>query len=85
MAKTIVVCAATGQVGGSVARRMLKEGWKVRAVTRKTGSDTAKALAAHGVELIQADYDDEGSLIKAFEVRSRLVRLQTRGQRLTCI
>ena len=68
MAKLIVVCGATGQLGGSVARRMLNEGWSVRAITRNTNGEAAKALAAKGAELATADYDDEASLTKAFEV-----------------
>ncbi|TKA74598.1 hypothetical protein B0A55_05430 [Friedmanniomyces simplex] len=67
MAKLIVVCGATGQVGGSVAHRMLKEGWRVRAITRNVDGDAAKALAKQGAELTTADFDDEASLTKAFE------------------
>jgi uncharacterized protein YbjT (DUF2867 family) len=68
MAKTIVVCGATGQLGGSVARRMIEEGWTVRAVTRNAESDAARALTAKGAELTTANYDDVSSLVKAFEV-----------------
>lgn len=67
MAKLIVVCGATGQLGGSAARRMLKEGWQVRAVTRNPSSPAALALADAGAQLVVADYDDEASLAKAFE------------------
>jgi uncharacterized protein YbjT (DUF2867 family) len=68
MTKIIVVCGATGQLGGSVARRMIEEGWTVRAVTRNKESDAAKALTEKGAELITANYDDVISLVKAFEV-----------------
>lgn len=68
MSKLIVVCGATGQLGGSVARRFLNEGWKVRAITRNVNGDAAKALAQKGAELATADYNDEASLLKAFEV-----------------
>ena len=68
MAKLIVVTGATGQLGGSVARRMLKEGWNVRAITRNTKSAAAVALAEQGAEITTADYDDEASLLKAFKV-----------------
>ncbi|EMC99780.1 hypothetical protein BAUCODRAFT_30183 [Baudoinia panamericana UAMH 10762] len=67
MGKLIVVCGATGQVGGSIARRMLKEGWKVRAITRNQQGAAAKALAAEGAELESADFDDVASLTKAFK------------------
>lgn len=68
MAKTIVVCGATGGLGGSVARHMLKEGWKVRGITRNKDSAGAKALIEAGAELASADYDDVASLETAFEV-----------------
>lgn len=45
---------------------MLKEGWRVRAVTRNLEGKAAKALAAEGAELVTADYDDQASLDKAF-------------------
>lgn len=68
MAKTIAVTGATGVQGGSVARKMLEEGWTVRAITRNTTSDAAKKLAEQGAEVVQASFDDESSLVKAFEV-----------------
>ncbi|KAK5132627.1 hypothetical protein LTR08_008826 [Meristemomyces frigidus] len=67
MGKLIVVCGATGQVGGSVARRMLKEGWQVRAIGRNKDSAGAKALADAGAEIAIANYGDVGSLEAAFE------------------
>jgi uncharacterized protein YbjT (DUF2867 family) len=70
MAKTIVVCGATGGLGGSVARRVLNEGWKVRAITRNKDSAGAKALIEAGAELASADYDDVGSLEAAFKVNT---------------
>jgi uncharacterized protein YbjT (DUF2867 family) len=48
---------------------MLKtSGWSVRAITRNPDSDAAKALASEGATVVQADFDNEGSLAKAFEV-----------------
>lgn len=70
MEKLITVCGATGGVGGSVARHMLKQGWSVRALTRNTDSPAARALAELGAQLTTADYDDVASLKRAFEVRS---------------
>lgn len=67
MAKLIVVCGATGGLGGGVARRILDEGWRVRGITRNKESASAKALLEAGVELVAADYDDVSSLEKAFE------------------
>jgi len=71
MAKLITVCGATGGVGGSVARKMLKEGWSVRAVTRSTESAASNALREAGAELVSANYDDVDSLKQAFQVRSQ--------------
>ncbi|KAL0261919.1 hypothetical protein SLS55_003352 [Diplodia seriata] len=68
MAKTIAVTGATGTQGGSVARVLLESSnWKVRAITRNPNGDAAKALAAQGAEVVAADFNDEGSLVKAFE------------------
>ncbi|KAF2443614.1 NAD(P)-binding protein [Karstenula rhodostoma CBS 690.94] len=68
MSKTIAIVGATGAQGGSVARAFLKlDGWKVRAITRNTGSDNAKKLASEGAEVVSANTDDEASLVKAFE------------------
>ena len=67
--KRIVICGATGRVGGSVLRRLQSDGgWEIRAVTRTPDSDVAAAIADSGVEVVAGNYDDEESLITAFEV-----------------
>jgi uncharacterized protein YbjT (DUF2867 family) len=63
--KSILVTGATGQQGGATARHLLKDGWRVRAVTRDANSDKAQALAALGAELVEADFDDRASLDRA--------------------
>lgn len=80
MAKTIVVCGATGGLGGSVARHLLKEGWKVRGITRNKDSAGATALVEAGAELASADYDDVASLEAAFQVKDHrtLMRIEVR-------
>ncbi|KAK4448497.1 hypothetical protein QBC34DRAFT_438927 [Podospora aff. communis PSN243] len=66
--KIIAVTGATGAQGGGVVNVMKKTpGWKVRAVTRNPESDAAKKLAAEGVEVVVGDFNDEASLVKAFE------------------
>lgn len=60
--KTIVVAGATGRQGGAVARHLLAEGWQVCGLTRNAQSEKARALAALGVTVVQADMDDLGSL-----------------------
>ncbi|KAK1988426.1 NmrA-like family protein [Colletotrichum cereale] len=66
--KLIAVVGATGNQGGSVARRFLAAGYRVRALTRDIASPSAAALAALGpdVELVYADLEDVVSLEKAF-------------------
>lgn len=61
----IAVCGATGRQGGAVARRLLTEGWHVRALTRHPGGREAYALAKLGAEVVRADLLDAQSLIDA--------------------
>ena len=68
--KIIAVVGATGAQGGGLVRAMLADpqgGFTPRALTRSTGSDKAKALAAAGVEVVAADLDDQASLERAFK------------------
>jgi NAD(P)-dependent dehydrogenase (short-subunit alcohol dehydrogenase family) len=71
--KIIAVTGATGSQGGGVVNVMKKtSGWKVRAITRNPESEAAKKLSAEGIEVVQASFDDEASLTRAFEVSSPL-------------
>jgi uncharacterized protein YbjT (DUF2867 family) len=63
--KTVLVTGATGRQGGAVIRHMRPKGWKLRALTRNPNSYAAKELAKQGVELVQGDLDDRGSLERA--------------------
>ena len=65
--RLIVVTGATGRQGGAVSRRLLGEGWAVRAVTRKPASDKAARLREAGAEIVQADMADPASLARAFQ------------------
>ena len=68
--KVIAVVGATGAQGGGLARAILNDpngGFSVRALTRHPDGDSAKALAAAGAEVVQADLDDEASLTAAFQ------------------
>jgi uncharacterized protein YbjT (DUF2867 family) len=62
---TILVTGATGNQGGAVARELLVNGYKVKAMTRNPTSGAAQALAAQGAEIIPADLDNPNSLQKA--------------------
>lgn len=66
--KIIAVTGATGAQGGGVVNVMRAvKGWKVRAITRSKESDAAKKLVAEGIEVVEADYNDEESLVRAFD------------------
>jgi uncharacterized protein YbjT (DUF2867 family) len=60
--RTIVISGATGKQGGAVIRALTGKGFRLRAMTRKTDSAAALALAAAGVELVRGDLDDAASL-----------------------
>ncbi len=68
--KIIAVFGATGAQGGGVARAILNDSnseFAVRAITRNSQSDKAKALAAMGAEVVAADIDDKQSLKHALD------------------
>ncbi|MGY0060501.1 NmrA/HSCARG family protein [Streptomyces sp. LZ34] len=60
--KTVLVTGATGGQGGAVARRLLDNGWAVRALVRDPDKPGAKELNALGAELVTGDLDDPESL-----------------------
>ena len=67
--KVIAVVGATGAQGGGLVRAIAHEpasGFAVRALTRDTSSDRAKALSVLGAEVVAADLDDAESLKRAF-------------------
>ncbi|KAK0764729.1 hypothetical protein N5P37_002196 [Trichoderma harzianum] len=64
--KLICVVGATGNQGGSVARRFLAAGFRVRGLTRNSSSPAAIELASQGAELFEANLDDPNSLDQAF-------------------
>ena len=66
----LAVFGATGAQGGGLARAVLADPqrrFKLRAVTRRPGSDAAKALAGAGAEVVAADLDDPTSVRRAME------------------
>ena len=64
---TIAVTGATGQQGGAVARKLIAEGWQVRALTRDVNKPAAQELKALGAELIPGDMDNRAELDAAFQ------------------
>jgi uncharacterized protein YbjT (DUF2867 family) len=66
--KIIAVMGATGAQGGGLARAIAADRngpFAARAITRKTGSEKALALAKLGVEVVAGDADDPPSLERA--------------------
>ncbi|MCA1718468.1 MAG: NmrA/HSCARG family protein [Actinobacteria bacterium] len=63
----ILVSGATGNQGGAVARRLLKRGFRVRALSRDTQKPEAQALAEGGAEVVRGDLNDRSSVDRALE------------------
>lgn len=67
--RVIAVTGATGAQGGGLIRAILGDrsgSFAVRAITRDANGDKAKALAALGAEVVEANLDRVESLNKAF-------------------
>ncbi|GAA1978793.1 NmrA/HSCARG family protein [Isoptericola halotolerans] len=65
----IVVAGATGSQGGGMVTAVLEDPqqrFAVRAITRDPQAPAAQALAARGVEVVQADFTDPATLDAAF-------------------
>jgi uncharacterized protein YbjT (DUF2867 family) len=60
--KIILVTGITGQQGGAVAQHLLKDGWKVRGLSRDLTKPAVKALQDFGVEVVQGNLDDRASV-----------------------
>ena len=66
--RVIAVVGATGAQGGGLARAILGDpssAYAVRALVRDPSSEKARALAHAGADVVQADIDDEASLVRA--------------------
>ncbi len=74
--RPIVVSGATGKQGGAVARHLLANGHRVRALTRNPSKPAAQALAAAGAEVVQADLEDRASLDAALSDAAGLYSVQ---------
>jgi uncharacterized protein YbjT (DUF2867 family) len=64
--KVIAVVGATGLQGRAVVRRLLAEGWRVRALTRDPEGKQARPLGDLGAEVVKADAADRATLEPAF-------------------
>jgi NAD(P)H dehydrogenase (quinone) len=76
----IVITAASGHLGQSVADALAKQG--VSATTRLAARDTAKlaAQAAQGFQLARIDYDDQASVAAAFAGAETVFLISANGQ-----
>ena len=58
----ILVSEATGNQRGAVARRLLKRGFRVRALRRDTQKPEAQALVEGGAEVVRGDLNNRSSV-----------------------
>jgi len=65
--KTVVVAGATGLQGRAVTHHLLRDGWRVRALTRDPHGAQATALAQAGAQVVRAQMEDVDSLTVAAE------------------
>jgi uncharacterized protein YbjT (DUF2867 family) len=65
--KIIVVVGATGRQGREVVRQLVRDGWRVKGMTRNTDSKKALAIRDLGAELVPANLDDITTLESAFQ------------------
>lgn len=63
--RLILVTGATGNQGGAITRELLKQGFRVRALTRDLHKPKAQSLAQLGAEVVQGDLDDRASIEQA--------------------
>lgn len=75
--KTVLVTGATGAQGGAVIDALAGSDMALRALVRDPASASAAALAARGVELVQGDFDDSDSLLRAMDGAYGVFSVQT--------
>ncbi|KAK4076738.1 uncharacterized protein Triagg1_4341 [Trichoderma aggressivum f. europaeum] len=72
MSKVLTVFGATGNQGGAVIQSILQHAsfskeYKLRGVTRSLENDRSVELVRQGVQMVQADMNDEAAVRKAIE------------------
>ncbi len=78
---TVLITGAAGRVGSTVTQRLVREGWKVKAMVRKGGKKLHHSLVNY-VDLVEADLRDQSSLDFACEDVTHVIHLAaqlTRG------
>jgi uncharacterized protein YbjT (DUF2867 family) len=66
-ADVVAVIGATGRQGSAVVRHLLRNEWRVRALTRDPSSAASRALRDWGAELHRVNTEDINSLRPAFD------------------
>ncbi|MDX2544309.1 NmrA/HSCARG family protein [Streptomyces sp. WI04-05B] len=74
----IAVTGATGAQGGATARALLRQGSRIRALTRRPSSPAAEELRRLGAEVAYADFDDRAGLDAALAGADALFAMSTR-------
>jgi uncharacterized protein YbjT (DUF2867 family) len=64
---TVLVVGATGRQGGATARHLIREGWKVRAMSRDVTKPNAVLLRRLGADMVEGDLEDGTALELALE------------------
>src|SRR5918997_6440737 len=59
---SVLVCGATGQQGGALARVLLDKGHRVRALVRRPASPEARELEHLGAELAEGDFEEPSTI-----------------------
>ncbi len=81
--KIVAVTGATGQQGGAVTRKLLADGWKVRALTRDPSKPAAQELASNGAEVVPGDMENRSQLDAAFQGAYGVFSVQYRWTQYT--
>jgi uncharacterized protein YbjT (DUF2867 family) len=77
--RRVAVVGATGRQGGQVVRRLLAEGWRVRALSRAPSGKKAAELTGLGADVVYGDLEDQASLASAFADVSGVYVMQPPG------
>src|ERR671917_192285 len=59
---SVLVCGATGQQGGALARVLLDKGYRVRALVRRPDSPEARELERLGAELAEGNFEEPSTI-----------------------
>jgi uncharacterized protein YbjT (DUF2867 family) len=73
----IFVTGATGNQGGAVVRSLLKNGFKVKALTRNASSPEAKVLKGLNAEIVQGDLNNPEGFADQLREVSGIFSVQT--------